>query len=406
MRRLIRVRRDEQGAIAVIVALFMFFVVLGLGALTIDVGNINANRRQLQNGADAVALAVAQQCADNGTCTPTDSSLQSLANDNAPRAADGQPGMMDIRRVDGSPAVCGSGPGLSACPVAQTPADLKNLQECPSPSDPTSNYVRVYTETTNAAGKNILPYAFGAAITGVGPGANQQACASAAWGSIGTYNASVPITISLCMFDAMAGGASNLPAEPSGAWPGYGPGHVTPWPSLSTEKAEYTTKYAGTCPNSNGHTANGSFGWLTNNACLTSVTTGDWVNGDPGNSEKCAMAPYWGTKILVPIFDCVVDSKSQPVGAPGSSCSIPSGGGSNIWYHIAGWASFYLSGYSFTSDSNNSVLSGIAPCSTSAITTVSSSASCMVGWLTKLTLSTAPLGTGTGYGVQTVKLVG
>ena len=69
MLRLTRIREREDGAIAIIVAMLFFFgVMLALGALTVDVGNINADRRQLQNGADAVALAVAQQCATTGTC--------------------------------------------------------------------------------------------------------------------------------------------------------------------------------------------------------------------------------------------------------------------------------------------------------------------------------------------------
>ena len=65
MRRLTCVRRDDQGAIAVIVALFMFFVAFGSAAMTIDVGNTNTDRRQRQNGVDAVALAVTKQCAEH-----------------------------------------------------------------------------------------------------------------------------------------------------------------------------------------------------------------------------------------------------------------------------------------------------------------------------------------------------
>jgi uncharacterized membrane protein len=65
MRRLTCVRRDDQGAIVVIVALFMFFVAFGSAAMTIDVGNTNTDRRQRQNGVDAVALAVTKQCAEH-----------------------------------------------------------------------------------------------------------------------------------------------------------------------------------------------------------------------------------------------------------------------------------------------------------------------------------------------------
>ena len=51
MRRLTTPLSSDRGAVAVLVAiLFGFGVMLGAGALTVDVGNINADRRQLQNG--------------------------------------------------------------------------------------------------------------------------------------------------------------------------------------------------------------------------------------------------------------------------------------------------------------------------------------------------------------------
>ena len=45
-------------------------VLFGMGALVIDVGQLYQNRAELQNGADAGALAVAKSCAQ-GTCTPS-----------------------------------------------------------------------------------------------------------------------------------------------------------------------------------------------------------------------------------------------------------------------------------------------------------------------------------------------
>ena len=44
-----------------------------------------------------------------------------------------------------------------------------------------------------------MPYSFGAAITGAGSGANQQACASVAWGPAGAPDsAGFPVTFSHC----------------------------------------------------------------------------------------------------------------------------------------------------------------------------------------------------------------
>jgi Flp pilus assembly protein TadG len=65
MRRL----RDQRGAVGVTVALLMIPLV-AFAAITIDVGAMWAERQQLQIGADAGALAVAQGCAINNCGTP------------------------------------------------------------------------------------------------------------------------------------------------------------------------------------------------------------------------------------------------------------------------------------------------------------------------------------------------
>jgi Flp pilus assembly protein TadG len=56
--------RDERGAIGVVVALLMI-PLLGFAAIAIDVSAMYAERQQLQNGADAGALAIAQDCAED-----------------------------------------------------------------------------------------------------------------------------------------------------------------------------------------------------------------------------------------------------------------------------------------------------------------------------------------------------
>ena len=61
MRRL-KARTDkERGATGVLVAVMML-VLIGAGAMAVDVGQIYAERAQLQNAADAGAMAAAQQC--------------------------------------------------------------------------------------------------------------------------------------------------------------------------------------------------------------------------------------------------------------------------------------------------------------------------------------------------------
>lgn len=54
-----RVYIDEGGAISIITAIVLFFVFLGIAALAIDIGRVAATKNELQNAADAAALAKA-----------------------------------------------------------------------------------------------------------------------------------------------------------------------------------------------------------------------------------------------------------------------------------------------------------------------------------------------------------
>ena len=61
-------RNKERGATGVLVAMLML-VLIGAGAMAVDVGQIYAERAQLQNAADAGAMAAAQRCHQAGGCT-------------------------------------------------------------------------------------------------------------------------------------------------------------------------------------------------------------------------------------------------------------------------------------------------------------------------------------------------
>lgn len=374
MLRLTRFREREDGAIATIVAMLFFFgVMLALGALTVDVGNINANRRQLQNGADAVALAAVKVCAETGVCPDaTNAALQKLGNANAnPNAASGVTG---IRRVDVGTPICGSGGGLPACPPSSA-LNTRNLQECPAPTPALpagTNYLRAYTQTTDAVGGHLLPYSFGAAIAGV-RGANQQTCASVSWGP--PSGAAAPITLSYCEWakatgndpaDPMTGGGGAFPSGPVGSWPGYvagistavppvptWPGRAAPLPAVPVPGNEIIIGLQGTasshdCSTWNGHDGPGGFGYLNATACAAVAAVDGWIQVDTGNTmpSGCALSPYFNKVIYLPVFDCMTTSVGgsptwTPV--PGSTCTT--GSGSNTWYHITGYAKFYLSGY-------------------------------------------------------------
>ena len=93
--------RDDSGAVGVLVAILVGGgVILGLGAMVVDVGQVYAERAQLQSGADAGALAVAKSCAQ-GTCAT--GAASSYANANSAHGSSA----VDL--------VCGSG-SMGACP--------------------------------------------------------------------------------------------------------------------------------------------------------------------------------------------------------------------------------------------------------------------------------------------------
>ena len=69
MRWMTRRRRDRGAAALIVTMLFSSGVCIGCAALTVDVGQLYSERRQLQNGADAAALSLAKVCASAGTCS-------------------------------------------------------------------------------------------------------------------------------------------------------------------------------------------------------------------------------------------------------------------------------------------------------------------------------------------------
>ncbi|MFJ5975628.1 pilus assembly protein TadG-related protein [Pseudarthrobacter oxydans] len=85
MRRLAKNSENERGATAVAVAVMMVML-LSFGAIAVDVGGMYAEKAVIQNGADAAALAVAQECSKNSAdpaCATGSALSDTLANANA-----------------------------------------------------------------------------------------------------------------------------------------------------------------------------------------------------------------------------------------------------------------------------------------------------------------------------------
>ena len=140
MRRLTVDRAPERGAIAMMVTVLLASgVLLGCAALSVDVGNLSAERRQLQNGADAAALSAAQDCAITVCPTATSSSL-TVWPAPTPRTA--------LRASAGptppSPRSAGPAPAAGWSAVRRAAGWVS----APTPSGGLPpNYVRVYTQT-------------------------------------------------------------------------------------------------------------------------------------------------------------------------------------------------------------------------------------------------------------------
>jgi Flp pilus assembly protein TadG len=179
-----RLRRDERGVVGVIVAIFLGAgVLMGLSALVIDAGQLYQERAELQNGADAAALAVAKSCA-LGACTP--SVAGQLADGNASSLTGG---------TEGVALVCGSG-GLGSCP-----ASTGSLTSCPPAPAVGTNFVEVYTATQTATGSTLLPPVFARTLLGSSyRGTTVRACAQAEWGPPAAATTTA-LTISACEWD-------------------------------------------------------------------------------------------------------------------------------------------------------------------------------------------------------------
>ncbi|RJT82951.1 pilus assembly protein TadG [Arthrobacter cheniae] len=162
MRRLIRDTgrsSDESGAISVLVALVMV-VLLGFAALAVDVGMLYSEKAQLQNGADAAALGIAQSCA----ATPVDPLLCSSSSAVATELTNGN-------SLDGLSAV--QSVALSANRVAVTTAAK---------------------EAGRSDNRVTLFFAQALGISSAEVGAR----ASAAWGSPTSGPAPFPVVFSEC----------------------------------------------------------------------------------------------------------------------------------------------------------------------------------------------------------------
>ncbi|HET7474528.1 MAG TPA: pilus assembly protein TadG-related protein [Dermatophilaceae bacterium] len=366
MRRLSQLldhREREGGAVTLLVAILLGGgVLLGSIAMTVDVGNLRYERRQLQNGADAAALSAAMDCAKGACPTASSSTVAGLVNDNA---ADGT---SRVSRVNTSlPALCGAGPGLPSCPALSG-----TLGDCPTPLGPTPNYVRVYTQTRMADGSTLLPYSFAQALSGAFVGGTQQTCAAAGWGPPSQALVPLPFAISSCeWYQSTSNGTAFKPAPP---YTSSNPANPAWEIALALNSAPNAA-----CSSWAGHDYPGGFGWLTHtSSCAVSVDANGWVGASTGigagNDCGDTIEAKVGSVVYVPVFDCIDDSKNF---CPGITPS-----GSNSWYHIKGLAAFYITAVEVTGQVKAN-LPGYPTSTARAACATKGGGKCFYGWFVK-----------------------
>lgn len=244
MRRL--KRRRDRGAIAVLVALSMV-ALLGFTALGVDGGQIWSDRKQLQNGADAGALAIAQACA-TGNCGSYNLTADQYAKDN---------------KFDGK---------ASGTAKLDTGAG---------------------TVTVEAKSTRDLLFA---PVIGI-PTADIAATATARWRVIsgGTF---LPLTISLCAFYAQVGNVVGTPIADGTPMTIYYNTPLTGTASIDPKDV---------CGPDPGSKPPGGFSWIGDSNCSATVSVGVPVPSQTGNLGKgCTFGGgLVGQTIQFPVFDSI-----------------------------------------------------------------------------------------------------
>ncbi|TQJ41750.1 putative Flp pilus-assembly TadE/G-like protein [Arthrobacter sp. SLBN-112] len=286
MRRL-KTKHNERGVIAPVAALSMV-ALLGLTAFAVDVSMMYSEHAQLQNGADAAALGIAQGCL-----------------------------------ISPASAACSS-------PVTEASA-LANVNALDSHSNVisatvSSGLVDVTTQAQDTSGNNHFSLVFARAL-GIQT-SDIRATAQAKYGGFSAGNV-IPLGFSKCESDP--GFTKDLQFFPS-----HGD-------ALSSDPA-----YECTTTSSSGLEIPGGFGWLDHpsGTCSAYVNIADpWVGTNAGSdydADCAATMNKWGAtlsdpsktvEILIPIFD---DAR---------------GTGSNAEFHIEAFAQISLRGWNLAGGS-------------------------------------------------------
>ena len=247
MRRL----SDERGAVAVVVALVMV-PLIAFAAISLDVAGMWWERQQLQNGADAGALAVAQDCA-RGSCGTPSATAQTMAGANSRSA------------------------GVTATLLGAVPS-------------PTSGEVTVRTD--------VLRQHLFAPLIGVDATA-LRAQATVRWGAPSGGTAVLPLAFSYCEFKAQTGGG--LPTTST---------------ERVIQFTKTSGVQGCTGPSNNAVPGGFGWLSVDPGTCHTTSSIGDTLYSSTGAAvpSACSTADFTavqGKTVLLPLFDAAGDSGSN-----------------------------------------------------------------------------------------------
>jgi hypothetical protein len=342
-----RRRPGDRGAVAVTVGILLSGgVLLGFTALVVDVGQLYAEREELQSGADAGALAVAAACATQTIDGCISGDRVGGPNDDVYDTAEK---FADRNALDGRAnvlLVCGRDPGnrLNDCDYGQS----NNFARCiGSPPPAPQPYVEVRLQTETRSGSFVLPPVFAQTLGGGTSGGSAGACARASWSE--PNRQPVAFALSMCEF---AEATEN--------------GYTTPpnW----TDDDEYvifvhSDSLGTSCDDQSppsGWERPGRFGWIADrsNGCvadgsdlrdgvLHTVPGNSWGDCDDQGNSAGRLRQLRGTTppnppdytvVLIPIVD-----GCQDPGNHNNDCNNGTGGDSEL--HLAGFAPFVITGY-------------------------------------------------------------
>jgi Flp pilus assembly protein TadG len=266
--------RQERGAVAVIVALSMT-VLMAFAAIAIDTSATRRDQQVLRNAADAAALAVARECAD------------------------------DV--LDGADATL-----VTECP---TDAGTRTATAAAMVAANTHNFTKVEVEVTGRR-VTVTVSAKASRPIPIGPG-TVKVPSTAAWApeTIG-YTASYPLAISYCRYLQLpAESPSHLASEPNGLW-------------LLPARQQITPAAWNAADNCNGPNGAGSQQLPNSAMTLTDAgaacgsssakdrnVTGEIFQPVTFAARSCVASsqfgdvtswPYGGYQIVVPVYDRVV----------------------------------------------------------------------------------------------------